>query len=488
MNKLQQIINNKWFPFVFVFIAIGISVFQHFRIFNLDFIGVHTWRQTQTQTVILNFANEDFNILNPRLNDLTYNNGLYRMEFPIMQWLIAGLYKIFGNHIIITRLFVFCVTIFSVYGIYKIATIITSNKLFGYILAWLFLFSPIIYYYSVNPIPDNMALCFSIWCIYFWVKHLKSETKISFILSCVFLAFSIALKLPFIIFGGMYLSKFLSNKRDFIFNLKYVFIPFLICLPSIIWYVLVISSWNGNGVVTGVFDNKINLFEFWDIFQFNLFSTVPELLVNYATLPFFIIGFMILLKIINFKNQIHTSFLLVSFFASFYFFYEINMITKVHDYYLLPFLPLIFSIVLVGIIYAVRSENVLIKYLLLLTIIICPITAYLRCNTRWNIYDPGTTKEYVIYKKKLQSVLPKNAKVIVDNDESNCINLYYLNRKGWGIQKNTLTEDILIERIKIGATHICSDNDISKLPLVKKYLDSLILEIPPLKIYKLKLP
>ena len=267
-----------------------------------------------------------------------------------------------------------------------------------------------------------------------------------------------------------------------------MFIPFLICLPSIIWYVLVISSWNGNGVVTGVFDNKINLFEFWDIFQFNLFSTVPELLVNYATLPFFIIGFMILLKIINFKNQIHTSFLLVSFLASFYFFYEINMITKVHDYYLLPFLPLIFSIVLVGIIYAVRSENVLIKYLLLLTIIFCPITAYLRCNTRWNIYDPGTTKEYVIYKKKLQSVLPKTAKVIVDNDESNCINLYYLNRKGWGIQKNTLTEDILIERIKIGATHICSDNDISKLPLVKKYLDSLILEIPPLKIYKLKLP
>ena len=40
--------------------------------------------------------------------------------------------------------------------------------------------------------------------------------------------------------------------------------------------------------------------------------------------------------------------------------------------------------------------------------------------------------------------------------------------------------------MKIGATHICSDNDISKLPLVEKYLDSLILEIPPLKIYKLK--
>lgn len=488
MNKLQQIINNKWFPFLFVFIAIGISVFQHFRIFNLDFIGVHTWRQTQTQTVILNFAYDDFNILNPRLNDLTYNNGLYRMEFPLMQWLIAGLYKIFGNHIVITRLFVFCVTLFSVFGIYRIATILTSNKLFGYILAWLFLFSPIIYYYSVNPIPDNMALCFGIWCIYFWLKYLKSETIFYFILSCVFLAFSIALKLPFIIFGGMYLSKFVSKKNDLKINLIYLYIPFLICLPSIIWYVLVISSWNGNGIVTGVFENKINVFEFWDIFQFNLLSTVPELLINYATLPFFILGFIISLKKIQFKNQIHTSFLMIAFFACCYFFYEINMITRVHDYYLFPFLPVIFIIVLIGILYALGTKNSLIQYLLILTIISCPITAFLRCNTRWNIYDPGTTKEYVIYKEKLQSVLPKNAKVIVDNDESNCINLYYLNRKGWGIKKNSLTKTLLIERIKIGATHICSDNNIITLPFIKQYLDTMILEIPPLKIYKLKLP
>ena len=113
MNKLQQIINNKWFPFLFVTFAIGISLFQHYRIFTLDFIGVHSWRQTQTQTVILNFANQDFSILNPHINDLTNNNGLYRMEFPLMQWLIALFYKVFGNHLLITRVFLFCITLFS---------------------------------------------------------------------------------------------------------------------------------------------------------------------------------------------------------------------------------------------------------------------------------------------------------------------------------------------------------------------------------------
>lgn len=488
MNKLQQIINNKWFPYLFAIVAIGISVFQHFRIFNLDFIGVHTWRQTQTQTVILNFANNDINILNPTINDLTYNNGIYRMEFPLMQWMIAVLYKIFGNHLIITRIFVFVVTFCSVFGIYKIANILTSNKIYGFILAWLFLFSPIIYYYSVNPIPDNMALCFAIWSLYYWIKHLKSETTISFVLSCIFLAFSIALKLPFIVFGGMYLSKLVSKKADSKNNLRYIYIPFLICLPPIIWYISVITSWNGNGVVAGMLNNTTNIRDLFDIFQFNLISTVPELLINYATLPIFIIGCLILIKVIDLKNTIHSTFIIVSLLASFYFFYEINMIARVHDYYLFPFLPLLFIMILTGVRYIVESKKIFIKYLLFTTILTCPITAYLRCNSRWNIYNPGTTKEFVIYKNKIQSALPKDAKIIVDNDLSNCIKLYYLNRKGWGVPKNTLTKNFIIERIKVGANYICSDCKIDERIEFTDYLDSLVLNIPPIKIYKLKQP
>lgn len=488
MNKLQQIINNKWFPYLFALVAVGISVFQHYRIFNLDFIGVHTWRQTQTQTVILNFANHDFNIFNPTINDITYNNGIYRMEFPLMQWMIAVLYKIFGNHILITRVFVLIVTFCSIFAIYKTVNMLTSNKMYGFILAWLFLFSPIIYYYSVNPIPDNMALCFAIWSLYFWIKHLKTESTSTFILSSIFLALSIALKLPFIVFGGMYVSKLISNKTDFKYNLRYIYIPLLICLPSIIWYSSVITSWNGNGVVAGMLDNNTSIKELFDIFQFNLISTVPELLINYATLPIFIIGCVILFKSINLRNTIHSTFLFVSLLASFYFFYEINMITRVHDYYLFPFLPLLFIMILVGVRYMIESKMIFYKYLLLITIISCPFTAYLRCNTRWNIYDPGTTKEFVIYKDKIQSVLPMNAKVIVDNDLSNCIKLYYLNRKGWGVPKNTLTKNAILERIKVGANYICFDSKIDDHADFIDCLDSLVINIPPIKIYKLKQP
>jgi hypothetical protein len=162
------------------------------------------------------------------------------------------------------------------------------------------------------------------------------------------------------------------------------------------------------------------------------------------------------------------------------------MITRVHDYYLFPFLPLIFVIVLVSLKYVIISSKSWLRYLLFLTIFSCPITAYLRCNTRWNLYEPGTTKEYVIYKTKIQSKLPKEAKVIVDNEKSNCINLYYLNRKGWGFAKGTLTETGLKDKIKLGATHIAFDYDIDKNYFLNTYLDSMIIDLRPLRIYKLK--
>ena len=71
-----------------------ISLIMHFNHFTKDLIGVHVWRQTQTQSTINNFYQEDFNILNPKRNDRGDGEGIFRMEFPLMQWCVAFLYKI----------------------------------------------------------------------------------------------------------------------------------------------------------------------------------------------------------------------------------------------------------------------------------------------------------------------------------------------------------------------------------------------------------
>jgi 4-amino-4-deoxy-L-arabinose transferase-like glycosyltransferase len=291
MNKLQHIVNNKWFPVIFFMLAISISVFQHYRVFSLDIIGYHSWRQTQTQAVIDNFYKVDFNILNPRLDDLHYPDGIYRMEFPLAQWFVASLYKLFGSHLFITRLFFYVTTLISVFGMFKLTFALTQNKLTSLLTAWFFLFSPVLYYYSVNPLPDNLALCFGIWSIYFWISYLEQYKNYLFILSCIFLTLSVAVKLPFIVFGAMYLSKVYDKQAHKSISIRYVWIPFVIMIPTLVWYAWVIPTWGGNGVVKGIIDNDKTILQLFDIMQFNLFSTMPELLVNYATVPLLIIGF-----------------------------------------------------------------------------------------------------------------------------------------------------------------------------------------------------
>ena len=100
-----------------------VSIFLHWKVFTLDLVSIHVWRQTQTQTqnTIQSFHEEDFNLFNPRQNRRGSADGIMRMEFPIMQWIFAGFYKVFGNHLIIGRLLSLLIGLLSVLGIYFLA-------------------------------------------------------------------------------------------------------------------------------------------------------------------------------------------------------------------------------------------------------------------------------------------------------------------------------------------------------------------------------
>lgn len=486
MNKLQHIVNNKWFPILFFIVAIFISVFQHYRVFSLDIIGYHSWRQTQTQTVIDNFYKVDFNILNPRLDDLHYPEGIYRMEFPLAQWLVACLYKLFGSHLFITRLFFYITIFISVFGMFKLTFVLTQNKLTSLLIAWFFLFSPVLYYYSVNPLPDNLALCFGVWSIYFWISYLKQHKNHLFILSCIFLTFSVAVKLPFIVFGAMYLSKFYDKNALKTINIKYILIPFFIMIPTLAWYVWVIPTWGGNGVVRGLIDNDKTILQLLDIMQFNLFSTMPELLVNYATVPLLIIGFYFLFKKLNIKNNIHRSFVFISFLLIIYFLYEMHLIDRVHDYYLFPFLPILFLIVAYAIQSIFANPSSYLKYLILLSFLIAPITAYLRCNSRWNSESPGFTKEFLSCKKQLQEIIPVSSKVIVFGDDSRSIVLYHLQRKGWSLGQFGIKDKDFEEGIKRGATFVVTDCEVDANQVFQRHVSDLLFKRNDVKLYLVK--
>lgn len=475
---------------IIIFLSIIlISVSMHYKHFSKELMGIHVWRQTETQTTINNFYEEDMNILNPRQNDRGNGDGIFRMEFPLMQWLVAGSYKILGNHLIISRIFMFIIGIFSVLGMYKLLGALFQNSTIALIGAWAFNFSPSFYYFTINPLPDNFALCCSIWGIAFFMSWVRKDKFYLLILSGLFLGIGALCKLPFILYfivPGMYfLIEIRKNKLNKSLLIKLISVSVFILLP-LTWYISVIQGWHGNGVVSGMINNQVSFMVILDYLQHNLISTLPELLLNYGSLLFFVSGFYFLFQNNSFKNPMFPVLVTWSLGILLYFFFEINMIAKVHDYYLFPFYPILFILVSYGAYNMLMYENKFLKYFSILLLLILPVTAYLRMHNRWNPNSPGFNKDLLTYKNELRKAAPKDALCIALNDESHFIFFYYIDKKGWGIDGDNLNTKNLEKMIKEGASYLYSDSrTIDNNIEITKLLDKLVLEKGSIRVYSL---
>jgi hypothetical protein len=465
-----------------------ISTIMHFNHFSKELIGMHVWRQTQTQATINSFYKEDFNILHPKKQDRGSTDGTFRMEFPLMQWGVACLYKIFGNHLIISRVCMFIIGLFSVFGIYHLLKSIFLNEQLALIGAWAFNFSPSFYYYTINPLPDNLALCSGIWGLAFFFYWIQNHKTVELLLAGMFLGIATLCKLPFVLYYIVPFIYFVQHFIKYKWSLKLLSnfsMLFLWVMFPLSWYLVVIPEWHGNGVVNGVLDNRISFSTFLDYAQHNLISTLPELLINYGSLPFFIAG-LYFCKFENvYKHKFFPMFVALSCALLIYFFFEINMIAKVHDYYLFPFYPVLFMLVAYGA-YRFMQKGNRMKNITLFLIAILPITAYARMHKRWDVESPGFNKDLLIYKNELRSVVPDNELCIAGSDVSHFIFLYYIDKKGWtfGDDLNAVQMKQLISE---GARYFYSDNqNIDGQEDMRPFLGELIFQKGSIKVYRLK--
>lgn len=466
-----------------------ISFIMHYQHFSKDIISIHSWRQTQTQSTINNFYEEDMNILNPRRNDRGNGNGIFRMEFPLMQWLVAGSYCVFGKSVLVTRLFMFGIGLLSVLGMYKLLLILFKKELLALIGAWAFNFSPSFFYYTINPLPDNLALCFAIWGLVLFFKWTDSNKSTQLILCGILLSIGALCKLPFIIYfivPAVYLLRNIFRTQQYRNNLIQGVLVFIPLIFPLLWYITVIPKWEGNGIVNGMFDNSINFSILLDYLTHNLISTLPELLLNYGSVLFFIAGFYFLFKKKAFRNSHILLIIALSCSALAYFLFEINMIAKIHDYYLFPFYPLLFMLVGFGAYHIYRMEKKSFKIITICLLCVLPITCYIRMYERWIPESPGFNKNLLEYKSELRGIIPNDALVIIGNDVSRYISFYYIDKKGWGFDNDNLTSDKLNTMIENGAEFLYSDSrKVDSNELITPYLDELILQKGSIKVFRL---
>jgi hypothetical protein len=466
--------------------AILLSFILHFDHFDKELVGVHVWRQTQTQGTVDLFFGEDFCILNPRKYNRGAGDGIFRMEFPLMQWLIAGLLKLFGQHLIITRLFMFGMAAAAITGLYFWINELTRRKSTAFAGAWGLAFAPSFFYFSVNPLPDMMALATGIWGLFFFTRFQQSNKTLHVLLCGFLLTTATAVKLPYILFYAFPVSALLFTGHLSEKLKKMALLLFFLPLPGA-WYISAIPNWHQTGVATGI----LNADERWSRLGYYLFhnavSTLPELLLNYAAVPLFAGGLFFFFRKRKFNRPDARYYLLFGSAVTAYFLYELNMIGVDHDYYLFPFLPLLFLTVAYGFQQLRKSDYMSLRLLAYLALAVIPFTCWLRTHHRWDERKPGFNADLLTYRAELKNAVPENALCIAGNDQSGFIFFHYIHKKGWNFTGDDLQPHVLDSLRMNGAGYLYSDSrKMDENPEIRSQFENKVGEYGSIHVYRLK--
>ncbi|MBL4706235.1 MAG: glycosyltransferase family 39 protein [Flavobacteriales bacterium] len=352
----------------------------------------------------------------------------------------------------------------AIIGMFMLLRTLLRSHWAGIIGAWAFSFSPSLFYHGINPMPDVLALCAAIWGLSLLFKWRHDGGVKYMLMSALLLGVATAIKLPFVF---MYLVPAVVLIQDLVRPTNVSsknrligsgFLYLLLLIPAAIWYIKVIPTWHGSGIVTGLVNSQDSSSELMHYLVHNVVSTLPELLLNWGAVILFVFGLVLVFLKGGKRNTNFWPLLVLGVGIAAYYLFELNMIQDKHDYYAYPFMPLLFIAVGIGIRF-ILSKSKGLKLLLYVCIIAMPVLATVRKGNGWNQENPGINRDLIHLKKELQSAVPDEALCVVGNDRSGFIYFYHLDKKGWNFYDDALTIDQLKEMKSKGAEYLYSNSD-----------------------------
>lgn len=494
MDRLQAYVSRHHRLLVWGLIPL-LSLIMHLPVLQLPLKGIHAWRQCETSSNIVLFAERGYSISDPHVYSLEWEDGLKRMEFPIMQWAFAWGIRLFGDHVAVLRVLSWILGIMAMLGFYRACDLLFRDKLLAVLGAWAWTFSPVLFYYTVNPLPDNFSLMAAVWATAYFIQWHRAEPgwrKTAAILAsfaCISLAS--ATKLPFVVmaalpFGGLLMHLVRARGRGFIGVAGTAIAGATLIAPALWWYAWVIPQWTGNGVVKGILDStREDIPIIIKSIGKNAIVILPELLLNYAAVPFFLVAMWRIFQDKLWKRPLAVPFALYAAGVGAYFLFEINMITSVHDYYLFPFMPGIFLLVVIGIRWMRSAAQPWIPKLALALVVALPLIAALRAYPRWS--DKGMPLGLLDHVQELREATPPDARIVFANDLSPHISLFHLRHHGWTFDLTNFDADKFLGWLQSGAQYLYSDSRVAEtIPVVSAHLGPKVAEFGEVSIWELR--
>ncbi|MEY2601057.1 MAG: hypothetical protein QOJ36_376 [Verrucomicrobiota bacterium] len=209
---------------------------------NQPYIDNWSWRQSDVAAIARNYFQGGFHFARPQIDWAGDQPGYVGTEFPILPFLAAICYKIFGVHEWVGR--IQAVILFAVSLPFFFLLV---RKIYGEIAAAWALF-----FYSFAPLgimagrcfmPDMPSLALSIIGLYFFQRWIDESERglrtgsTSFFVASVAISLSILIKLPSAVIGAPLACLAFQHFRLSVFRrLDLWFFAAIALLPSALWY------------------------------------------------------------------------------------------------------------------------------------------------------------------------------------------------------------------------------------------------------------
>ena len=168
--------------------------------FRLQHVGLpmaeaHSWRQITNADIARNFDERSMNILYPRVSWGGSPDAYVGMEFPLLQWLAAALYKVFGQHDVICRGLSIFFSLATVVGLYGLGSLFWDRAV-GRAAAFLYAISPSAIFFGRTFLSDVPMICFSVFAVWGFALYLREGSRGALVWGSAALALTCLVKVP----------------------------------------------------------------------------------------------------------------------------------------------------------------------------------------------------------------------------------------------------------------------------------------------------
>lgn len=509
-NQLGAGLDRDWRFQILLFFFIFGSLAIYYGYFEILFYpprGIHFIRQTDSLAFASHYYNFDAGFFNPGLFNLHSYDAKAACEFPILYYLYAKLYFVFGETEVIPRLVCVIILFTGLYNLYKLSLIFVKDHFYSLLIPVLLFTSSVVAFYGNNFTPDPIALSLTFIGMRYYFLFLQSAGKRVFIVSMVMFLMLGLIKVTFFIYPialmCMYfmtvIFKVKIEFRDALSKHKLIGFSFLITAFLIyLWSNFIISYNIEKGSVYFV----TYAIPYWKLSSYRILSVWEHITgwwywfyhypkVYWLVLMAFAAPFIFYKKCNKYLLFLSLFMVLGSLSFVLLFFGQFQD----HDYYMLVVYPAVAFVLMncfSSLLFGAPSllKNVLVKSLFILIILKSATVVVKNFSERYYSDDSSfamVSRLAGINEEMEEKGISPESKVISLGDFTVNASLYFMKRKGWPIADTSeYSLNTFDEAINDGATHILVyDSSFLHHPVITNALGGKLLEYNGIGLYSL---